>query len=97
MEAQANPARFIDPIPRDDLERAANNRATPGPGGWAPFPPALEQAEMAYVHAWRRQRGGEMGPASDDKLVSLALYGGEISSATFALGTMQALAIRGLL
>ena len=61
------------------------------------FPAALEQAETAYVRAWRQQRGCDAQQAASDTLVGLALSGGGIRSATFALGAIQALAAKDLL
>jgi hypothetical protein len=62
-----------------------------------PFPADLARAESAYVRAWRLRRGCGEDQAASDTLVGLALSGGGIRSATFALGAMQALAGRCLL
>jgi hypothetical protein len=97
MTPQAQPTGYVDPIDREDLGRTAHNEASAEQKRRAPFPAGLEQAETDYVHAWRRQRGCNEPEVTSDKRVGLALSGGGIRSATFALGAMQALAARGLL
>uniref|UniRef100_UPI0025F89493 patatin-like phospholipase family protein n=1 Tax=Thiocapsa sp. TaxID=2024551 RepID=UPI0025F89493 len=97
MTPLAQPAGYVDPIDLEDLALTAHNEASAEQRLRAPFPVALEQAETDYVHAWRRQRGCDEPEVTSDKRVGLALSGGGIRSATFALGAMQALAARGLL
>lgn len=91
------PSPFVAAISIDDLQATANHEANEEQRGRAPFPAALAQAELAHVRAWRRRRGCDEEQAGRDTLVGLALSGGGIRSATFALGAMQALASRGLL
>ena len=93
----STPELFVDPVNREDLEREANNELDNEHPGRTAFPAALEQAETAYVRAWRQQRGCDAQQAASDALVGLALSGGGIRSATFALGAIQALAAKDLL
>ena len=97
MALPSQPEHYIEPIALDDLERTANNEADAQQRRRAPFPDALREAETNYIRAWRRQRGGDPDQPTSDKLMGVALSGGGIRSATFALGALQALAGRGLL
>ncbi len=97
MEHQPKPADYVDPIDLDDLEHTAHGEASDDLRRRVPFPAEMARAESAYVRAWRRERGCGEDQAASDTLVGLALSGGGIRSATFALGAMQALAGRSLL
>ncbi len=97
MEHQPKTADYVDPIDPDDLEQAAQGDASDDLRCRVPFPAELARAESAYVRAWRRKRGCSEDQAASDTLIGLALSGGGIRSATFALGAMQALAGRSLL
>jgi hypothetical protein len=79
----------IRPVGVDDLEKAS--QAQHADAGSA----ALSAAERAAIQG-RRERYG-LAAASDENLFGLALSGGGIRSATFALGVLQAMAARDLL
>lgn len=79
-----NKRGFIDPVSVDDLETAAAG------GELDAGSQALLDDEFGYIQA---RRPG----ATKADLVGLALSGGGIRSASFALGVMQALAGEGLL
>ncbi len=81
--------RRIGPVGVDDLERASQT------GAPDPASATVCAAEGAAIRS-RRQRYG-LPDATGDNLMGLALSGGGIRSATFALGVMQALAGRDLL
>jgi hypothetical protein len=79
----------IRPVGVDQLEQASQARhADQGSA-------ALSAAERAAIQS-RRERYG-LAAASDENLFGLALSGGGIRSATFALGVLQAMAARDLL
>jgi hypothetical protein len=73
----------------DELEQASQ-RHEPDPRS-----AAICDAERGAIQSRRRRYG--LPPATDDNLAGLALSGGGIRSATFALGVLQALAGRDLL
>jgi hypothetical protein len=79
----------IDPVGVDDLEKAS--QAQHADAGSA----ALSAAERAAIQGRREHYG--LAAASDENLFGLALSGGGIRSATFALGVLQAMAARDLL
>jgi hypothetical protein len=79
----------IGPVGVDDLELASRARAPDHASA------TLKAAERAAIQSRRKRYG--LPPATDDNLVGLALSGGGIRSATFALGVLQALAGRDLL
>jgi predicted acylesterase/phospholipase RssA len=89
--APSSPAEFIPPAPIEELIKAANE------GSLDPSSTRLKQAEQAYIRRWREARGDAEQAGEPEHLVGLALSGGGIRSATFALGVLQALAHRGLL
>jgi hypothetical protein len=62
-------------------------------GQAADLPPIVEDAEHAYIKAWRAQTGRSERPS----WTGLALSGGGIRSAVFCLGVLQGLARHGLL
>lgn len=80
----AHEIRLIEPVPVATLRECAEK------GQLDPGVKELLDAELDYI---RRVRPG----ASADDLAGLALSGGGIRSATFALGVMQALAREGVL
>lgn len=85
---------YIEPIGVDDLALALEADGKPVD----PRSRALLAAEADYVRQWRaRARGQEQPEGDPENLVGLALSGGGIRSATFALGVMQALARHNLL
>ena len=88
MATLEDPQR-IGPVGVDDLERASQA------GAPDPASATLCAVERQAIQS-RRQRYG-LPEASDDNLMGLALSGGGIRSATFALGVLQALAGRDLL
>jgi hypothetical protein len=88
MATQGNLER-IRPVSVDQLEQAS--QAFQSDDGSA----ALRAAERPAIQS-RRQRYG-LPEATDDNLIGLALSGGGIRSATFALGVLQAMAGRDLL
>jgi hypothetical protein len=79
----------IGPVGVDQLEQAS--QAKQADAGSA----ALSAAERAAIRS-RRERYA-LPEASDENLFGLALSGGGIRSATFALGVLQAMAARDLL
>ncbi len=102
METTSNQAKFIPPLERDDLEMAIDKeqqvslKSKDSQKTFDSCPEELTQAEMSYIRAWRKERGCEQDDENIN-LAGLALSGGGIRSATFALGVMQALAKRNLL
>lgn len=86
---------------------------TDTPRPYLPYSPGDEAffgaeavVQQEYAAIWLRRRRGELAPADQppdhdqrrpDDLVGLALSGGGIRSASFALGLLQALAFRGWL
>jgi predicted acylesterase/phospholipase RssA len=79
----------IGPVGVDDLEKASQARHADRGSA------ALSAAERAAIQS-RRQRY-QLPEATDENLFGLALSGGGIRSATFALGVLQAMAARDLL
>ncbi|MCI0653736.1 MAG: patatin-like phospholipase family protein [Methylococcaceae bacterium] len=90
MEEHSNgchESRCVDAVTFQELNVAQRN-ATHDPGTRA-----LLDAERAYIKKWRASAGRSVDAASlTDHLSGLALSGGGIRSATFALGVLQALA-----
>ncbi len=83
------PRDFIPRVSVEDLEKAiAERRLDDGSR-------ELLDAEQGYINAWRKRTGRKEN--ASENLTGLALSGGGIRSATFALGVMQALAKRDLL
>ena len=79
---------YIDPVSGDELDAAKlEGRVDAGTK-------QLLAAEANYISA-RREKQGRTD--ASDHLKGLAISGGGIRSATFALGFLQALAKRGLL
>ena len=78
----------IDPVGVDQLEKASQARHADGGSA------ALCAAERGAIQS--RRTHYELPAASDDNLFGLALSGGGIRSATFALGVLQAMAGRDL-
>jgi Patatin-like phospholipase len=79
----------ISPVGVDQLEQASQARRSDDGSA------ALSATEREAIRS-RRQRYG-LPEASDENLFGLALSGGGIRSATFALGVLQAMAARDLL
>jgi hypothetical protein len=90
--AEPTASPYIGPVQFEDFV-AANRAARVDPRS-----AEVLERERAYVESWRRAAGVGRSPSGVETTLSgLALSGGGIRSATFALGVTQAFAARDLL
>lgn len=85
-------AAIILPVSSDEAEGGDGRRQAIEKAGVR-----LMAAEAKYIQAWRHKNGRRSKSDAPSHLNGLALSGGGIRSATFALGVMQALAHHNLL
>jgi patatin-like phospholipase len=85
----SEPKPYIEPVPYENLIKANKNREIDTQSN------KIIEREEGYVRRWRSASGaGRSQHNVRDTLAGLALSGGGIRSATFALGVSQALAAK---